>query len=756
MSSAQPSKWDWQAAVLLVSLLMTISVRLELTRWAKQLGYVESITLMGALLGLALGVTYFGSWIRRGLVAGYTLFYIPLALANMIEEEVGGLARMQSLMGRLLVSIEHIVASQPVSDPLLFVSVMAILMWFMAIYCTNILIRTRDITKTLLLPTLIILTIQFFDGQVSTRLWNLAVYFFLCLALIGRLNLLRAHDAWASEGVIAGTQPESDLNRYMLIFSAAVIMVAWLLPYPQEYKAIYLQSVKKAGETTSYFEQRFQDLFAALTPSVIISRIDPYPNSFVLGSHAATGPQKIMQVQLTDGVDPIYWPVKVYDHLYKGKWLAQTGSQELVNPGQTTAPNGAEVGIHWLADGTNTLVLPHNGAWVSRVATIEYDRDLGPEYPLFWTSQIIVQTGDEYTSLFSQKTITQKDLRNAGNSYPEYLSAQLSDQQNTLSEDVNALALEIVGDQKNPFDKAVLITRFLRTNYTYSESIDEIPKNVDPLDHFLFNNKKGFCNQFATAEVALLRANGIPARLVLGYVDGENLGGRRIEFQQKNSHTWPEAYFPGVGWVIFEPTPSITDVSYPSGEMISSSSSPAIPLGDFANRERNKGIDQEQFDNGGDSTTQAINLSWQTVVWIFTGILVGMVFITKRTKISAAIGAFPEMAMARIERSGIGVPSWIFSFLTWLASKPAAKSFILINVGLYLLGTENKPSQTPKVKCEILAQQVPDAAKEISALAMIHEKALFGDVNELVPLKIQYLIFSKTAARLWKRWLYGS
>ena len=94
-------------------------------------------------------------------------------------------------------------------------------------------------------------------------------------------------------------------------------------------------------------------------------------------------------------------------------------------------------------------------------------------------------------------------------------------------------------------------------------NIPPTPQGVDPIDVFLFSDRQGFCNHFATAEVLLLRSIGIPARLAIGFAEGEydeisDLYVVRI----KDTHAWPEVYFADYGWVIFEPTTNQVPLVY--------------------------------------------------------------------------------------------------------------------------------------------------------------------------------------------------
>jgi hypothetical protein len=118
----------------------------------------------------------------------------------------------------------------------------------------------------------------------------------------------------------------------------------------------------------------------------------------------------------------------------------------------------------------------------------------------------------------------------------------------------------------NPYDQATAIETYLRTNYNYTLTPNQPPRDTDPLAYFLFKTKEGYCEYFATAMGDMLRSLGIPTRLVNGYGPGtynESLG--RYVVKESDAHTWVEAYFPSYGWIPFEPTPDGTYFPIPRG-----------------------------------------------------------------------------------------------------------------------------------------------------------------------------------------------
>jgi len=169
-----------------------------------------------------------------------------------------------------------------------------------------------------------------------------------------------------------------------------------------------------------------------------------------------------------------------------------------------------------------------------------------------------------YTAYTEYSTATEAELRDAGTSYPDWL-----DQFATLpnggyrSPDVQArihnLAVDIVTKARatNPYDKATAIQNYLRdsTNYKYKLDPAPIPTGRDRLAYFLFNSKEGYCEFFASAMGDMLRSLGIPTRLVNGFGPGSFDGATQTYIVRgEDAHTWVESYFPGYGWIPFEPT----------------------------------------------------------------------------------------------------------------------------------------------------------------------------------------------------------
>jgi transglutaminase-like putative cysteine protease len=136
----------------------------------------------------------------------------------------------------------------------------------------------------------------------------------------------------------------------------------------------------------------------------------------------------------------------------------------------------------------------------------------------------------------------------------------------TLPVEVKKLAEEITEGHETWFDKVRAVERYFdQAMFSYSQKDVAVPgRNEDYVAQFLFDTKVGYCDNFSTSMAVMLRTLGIPTRWVKGYSGGEykQLGSnsRKVyEVTNNNAHSWLEVYFPGSGWLAFEPTPGFSN-----------------------------------------------------------------------------------------------------------------------------------------------------------------------------------------------------
>lgn len=178
------------------------------------------------------------------------------------------------------------------------------------------------------------------------------------------------------------------------------------------------------------------------------------------------------------------------------------------------------------------------------------------------TSTLIVdrQTSDglQYDVTSAYPNYVAGDLRQATGPPPDDIAKQFLELPADFSPKVAALAEQVASSATTPFDKALALQSYFRSGaFTYSTAVSS-GHGDNRLESFLFDEKKGYCEQFAGAFAAMARSIGLPARVAVGFTPGDvdAADPTLYHVRGKHAHAWPEVYLTGYGWVLFEPTPS--------------------------------------------------------------------------------------------------------------------------------------------------------------------------------------------------------
>jgi transglutaminase-like putative cysteine protease len=200
---------------------------------------------------------------------------------------------------------------------------------------------------------------------------------------------------------------------------------------------------------------------------------------------------------------------------------------------------------------TNALFGPHQVRWIlGSLQGVEYDID-DSVYLRFPTARRL-----QYEVL---SEIPDRSRIPAPSQQPNQLppgpSARYLQLPGNLDPRISQLAVEITSNGRSVVEKASLVESYLKRNYTYTLNLNWAPGS-QPLSTFLFEAKAGHCEYFASSMAILLRAAGVPTRLVNGFLMGEyNSVGSDYIIRESDAHSWVEVYVPSAGWLEFDPTP---------------------------------------------------------------------------------------------------------------------------------------------------------------------------------------------------------
>jgi len=149
---------------------------------------------------------------------------------------------------------------------------------------------------------------------------------------------------------------------------------------------------------------------------------------------------------------------------------------------------------------------------------------------------------------------TAEELRRTSSDYPPGIRLTCL-RTPGLNPEVADLAQQVTASATDNYYRALAIRNYLQRNFGYTlDPIGIDPE--DPIGSFLLKSRQGYCEYFAAAMALMLRAVNIPSRLVNGFQTGSyNRVGKDFVVRARDAHTWVEAYFPGYGWIPFDPTP---------------------------------------------------------------------------------------------------------------------------------------------------------------------------------------------------------
>jgi transglutaminase-like putative cysteine protease len=178
-----------------------------------------------------------------------------------------------------------------------------------------------------------------------------------------------------------------------------------------------------------------------------------------------------------------------------------------------------------------------------------------------WSMDEPFEEGDPYEVLSEIPQPTAAQLRGAGSDYPSTVEEKFlqlpEDTPPVVSETANKIQRRY--EPATPYDRARAIEQYLIYDGGFTYNLDVSYRRADKaVEEFLGEGKEGFCTQFSTSMALLLRDMNVPSRVVYGATSGEEVSEGEYLVRGSNMHTWVEAYFPGVGWYPFNPTPGFS------------------------------------------------------------------------------------------------------------------------------------------------------------------------------------------------------
>jgi transglutaminase-like putative cysteine protease len=737
MDKSSARWWDLPSAVLLFILIMLAALRLEAANWVDGLGHVRNAAILGLIVGMALGRSAFQ---RRSVIllsAGYMLVVFVWQWMRFIHppDEISYLGdRLLILTGRLWVSTGDFLGGKPVEDPLLLIALLSVPYWLAGLISGYQAIRRAAMLGVVLPGGILMFFIHVNHITALSYAWLFGLYLFFALLLMNRLKYLTDKRNWTRERVQVPGGSGFSLNIVTSASAALLILLAWGFPGG-------LPSSARARED---WEEISRELWGGGENEEIFT--------FITQERASSSPSNAIRTEMALGVQApqsaliafvvyaptaalelprLYWRGYAYDRYENGRW--HSGGLETLSfepqDGAFDLPRWEQrTNLSFTFDvyerTQNILYVPPQPLWASRTAKVLHapaSEEGGAMDILILQASPPLEAGDIYrvTALLANPTIP--ELRSAGQDYPEWVAEKYLQLPDDFSPRIRALALEIAAPYDNPYDRALAVTDYLREEIEYASAVS-LPQedSLDPLEYFLFESRQGFCNYYATAEVLMLRSLGIPARLAVGFAQGSaDLQGMLYTVRERDSHAWPEVYFPGYGWVEFEPTGNQEALERP----LERREREAVPPGGSGSAPPSRLPPEGDEEFTPPSAEQEILISLaRTRIFQLGGvallILLAGVFLLLKRKYFRDVPAAVRLKSA-IQRSGWETPAWLDAWSAWASLTSIERYFQSVNIGLRWMGKPQPVHATAAERAGMLEKLLPAAAPSIAVL--LHE-----------------------------------
>ncbi|MGD0611611.1 MAG: transglutaminase-like domain-containing protein [Anaerolineales bacterium] len=737
--------WDWPSAAILILAQLMVCQRLAVTNWSRGLTLPVLLTLLGVTIGLALGLSRFSAGMASLLAIAYGLLLIPLLGGEVFSDNTAWLERLANLGMRLSASFELFITRRPVVDPILFIVFITIIFWIISLTAGYAVTRSGNFIRAMLPGGIALFTIQLYDPGSRARLIFLGVYFFLGLLLLGRLAYTRQRLFWKEQRIWVSSESATDLNFTILVMAMLLVFLTWAVPVSQQPP---LEAKIVWNKVTQPLQQTRRDLgnaVAGLAGSPSVRTDDYYGDYLALGQQASGDASVLFTVRLpfTQNVPRDYWRVRTYDTYENDEWQNSSVSDQAVSAAHLInsvdaqgLPTGEFVFSIPQAN-LAMLVTPPRTVWMDHAAIMSYvPLQTGELEPILFQVTPPILAGGQYKvhAALSNPTIAQ--LIAAGNLYPSWVTDRYLQLPANLPPQIGALAAQIAAGADTPYAKAEAITQYLRNTIQYTKVVPPPPAGEDTLVWFLFDYKAGFCNYYATAEVVMLRALGIPARLAVGYAQGEYQAPDLRIVRQEDAHAWPEVYFPGIGWVEFEPTASQAPLDRPSGEP-SANPGPggSSPLaGGALNPAGGAPLPAEETGTGSGKgfndlvlVTGLVLLLTVLVLGSALAILLGVGDRIAMRLPPAFRTRLPTLLVRGWTEVGLPPPHWLERWARHAGLTPMERAYGTVYRSLRSLGGQTPPAQTAAEAAAVLTDRLPLAAQDIHTLLNEYQRAQYSE-----------------------------
>jgi transglutaminase-like putative cysteine protease len=729
---------DWATFTALMLLVLVSAYCLAAADWADHLGMVPTVAVLAVVAGTALAHSRFPGWLATLFATAYGLFLATFLAAITIVDVYGIHDQLVALAGRLAAFAAVLASGEPNMDPLMFVILMMALYWIIGVVASYTVIRNSHIWPALLLPgiALVVNTLYYLrrpglDGYV-------AFYSLVAVVFLFVVHLDRRRREWRETGLRVPSNATAQITQIGLLLAFLLVTLAWLAPQfaKSERAADLWESATRPW--TSLRHRLTQALYGLRNPVAIVS--DVFGNQLRLAQGIAPAETPIFTATILNTTPDelrLYWRARTYDTYEAGTWISMETDVEPYFPDEGTFPlpvysgrRSIEVNVNPQVESLHLLYVPPQPAAINRSSLLTVVRtSTGMADVSSVAARTTVVLGEVYRVRSQVADPSADQLRSAGTEYPDWIRERFLQLPESLTPRTRQLAVEITRDLDNPYDQTLAITRWLRDNIQYSLASGEPPEGVEPIDWFLFDHGVGFCNWYASAEVLLLRSLGIPARVAAGFAQGTvDETGHVYSVLQRDAHAWPEVFFPGYGWIEFEPTTAQPPLERIEVTVPSEGEDGGPSASDSALEEDMRDLRRMLGGRAGGELEEGPEIPVSRpspMPWIIAGAGLASVVALWLTLDPVARLATRSLVSRSLSRVGIKPPARWASYDP-VPLTPVGRVYWRWSAGLERIGVPTDPSQTPFERGSAFADAYPLEAERGWTIARAYAAERYG------------------------------
>lgn len=545
---------DWLTFAAALVAFVSIAISIQQAHWVDSMPPLVLTAMGGLLIGMLAARVHRKAYAIHpiALVLGVAVVLLVVQTyadgSNIVE-------RLGDFRTRMREWVDVIRAGDISNDNLPFVTLVHGVCFLCAYLASWSLFRWRNAWLAVIPGAIVLLAnIAFLDGQPSG---TFIIFLFGALVLVARMHLQRSEARWRKLGIDYPDLLSLSAMQTTLIATFALILVAWTLPLGGQSgpaQGLFDWLATPVTSQTDTLVRLFHNV-----DSKKAAKLHSLGDILAIQSNVTLSSSPVFEVTSST---PGLLRAQSYE-VYTGNGWKTAGRDSEKVPAQQAAPGQAattdkarqqqSITVK-LLEGEDTLLTPGTPLGANVATTIETPRDFSGDIERV-QAQGSLGTNDSYNSVGSVSVATAEQLEAAGTNYPSWVTQrylQLPKIPQRVTDE--AIRVAATGGGTTPYQKAKAIEQYLQT-FPFDLNVTAPPAGRDMTDYFLFDLKRGYFDYQATAMAVMLRSVGIPARVTVGYVlDSTQAKGNVYTVTKDDAYTWVEVYFPGYGWVNFNPT----------------------------------------------------------------------------------------------------------------------------------------------------------------------------------------------------------